>query len=498
MSEQAEQHPTARRSSFYRGVLLTGSGAAVNIVLLFLETLLVVRWLLPADYGVYVLLVAVVNLGVVVVDLGCKTAVTQMIARGEPDRQAALASNVLAFRLVASMALSLLIWLGRDLLLVLDPSRELARYLGYVPVLLVVASYDELLSAILQGFQAYRQVATALIGRSILRLSLTVLFLGLLNLGVMALIYSWVASFVVSVAYQYLVLPLRRRPAFQPALLVPLLTFGLPLQGNRLLWFMFGRVNVFLIGAFTGPASVAFYEVAARIPEALQRLSDSYLAVYFPTVTNLLATDRRATATAMLNRSIRLIAFATALLALVAVVFAEQIVVLLFSDKYAASGLAFAVLMIAFHVTFVGNVMGYTLTAAGRPGRSFAQSLVRTLGNIIGDILLIPVLGFVGPAVATMLSAYGANPIAVYLLRRSSVAVAIVPFLRQTLLLLVIAGIFVWARPSELIYKGAIVLAFVVLSGALSTIRVDDLSLLLPAGLFKRPSLRKGLLPDGN
>jgi type II secretory pathway predicted ATPase ExeA len=48
------------------------------------------------------------------------------------------------------------------------------------------------------------------------------------------------------------------------------------------------------------------------------------------------------------------------------------------------------------------------------------------------------------------------------------------------------------------VYKVAIVLVFVVLSALLSTISVDDLSLVLPRGLLKRPAVEKGLLPDGN
>lgn len=497
MSEQPEEHPAARRSAFYRGVLLTGSGTAINITLLFLETLLAVRWLPTEGYGIYVLLLAVVNLGIVVVDCGCKASVTQMIARGDPGRQAALANNALIFRLAAVAGLSVLIWLGSDLLSMVDPSRGLAQYVGYVPLLFAVASFDEILSAILQGFQVYRHMAIAQIGRSVLRLCLSAVLLGVYNLGVTALIYSWLISFAASAAYQYAVLPISRRVDYHRPLLGEMLRFGLPLQGTRLLWFTFSRINVLLLGALAGPASVAFYEVAARIPEALQRLYESYNTVYFPTVTALLSAGKRREAVWILNHSLRLISFAAALGALLVVLFGREITVILFSSKYADSSLAFAVLMIALHMTLIGTMMGYTLTSAGYPGRSLSQDFARTALNVVGDLVLIPLLGFVGPALATSAAAYTANPVALWLLRRSGVAVGVGPYAKQTLLLLSFAAFFWWAQPAELVLRVVMLILFILLNVALSTISLDDLSLILPRGILRRLVLSSELAPDG-
>src|SRR5262249_47402453 len=158
-----------------------------------------------------------------------------------------------------------------------------------------------------------------------------------------------------------------------------------------------------------GPASVAYYAVATRIPDALQRLAESYLAVFFPTMSAMLARGRGDEAGQLLSRSLRLISFATALVALIAVLFNQEIMILLFEQKYAASGWGFAVLMVGFHIIFTMNLMGYTLTAAGQSMRSFGASLVQAVANIAGNVLLIPSLSFIGSALADMLSAYAAS-----------------------------------------------------------------------------------------
>lgn len=497
MTSNKGAHVLSRPSAFYRGVLLTGSGTAINIALLFIESLVVVRWLTPENYGVYVLLIAVANFGTVFVDCGCKTSVTQMIAAGDRETQSALANNALVFRLIAVLVVSGAIWLGRGLFVWLDPSGALLNYILYVPLLLAVASYDELLSAILQGFQAYRHMAVAQVSRSLFRLCLSVALLGVFHLGVMALIYSWIVSFVVSAGYQYAVLPITRRFSIHRRLLGDMLRFGVPLQGTRLLWFTFGRVNILLLGALAGPASVAYYEVAARIPEALQRLYESYNTVYFPTVTALLAAGKKREAIWILNHSLRLISFGAAVGALAVVLFGREITILLFSNKYAESSTAFALLMIALHMTLISNIMGYTLTSAGFPGRSLGQDLTRTVLNTLGDLVLIPLLGFVGPALATNLATYSANPLVLWLLRRSGVGVAVGPYAKQTMLLLCCAGVFWWAQPVGTVYKAAIMLLFVVLNVAMSTISLDDLALVIPKGILRRPVLAGELASDG-
>ena len=64
--------------------------------------------------------------------------------------------------------------------------------------------------------------------------------------------------------------------------------------------------------------------------------------------------------------------------------------------------------------------MGYALTAAGYPGRSLGENSIRTTLNLLGNLVLIPILGTVGPAIARLLSVYISNPINVWLLRRSN------------------------------------------------------------------------------
>jgi O-antigen/teichoic acid export membrane protein len=480
-----------------RGFVFTGSGAMINLIFLMLETIIAARLVSTSGYGIYTLLVTLVNFLVVMADFGGKTAVTQMLAGSTAERQAAIVNSVVVFRLAMIAIIGAVIWLAQGPLTMLDSTPGLVRYLGYLPLMLLGASLDELLFGMLQGFHSYRHIAAALVLRSVLRLGLTAVLLVVFQLGTLALIYSWIISFAASSIYQYLALPTTRRASCQRAMLAEMLRFGFPLQMTRFLWLGFRRVDVLLLGTLAGPAGVAFYAVASRIPDALQRMSESYIAVFFPTMSTLLKSSQRGQAHQMMNQSLRLISFISALMAIGGVVYSRPITLLLFSEKYIASAPILAVLMLGFHITIVVNLMGYTLTAAGYPGRSLGENLVRTGLNVLGDLLLIPIYGFAGPAFATLISTYASNPLAIWLLQRSGNPVEVRPYAIQSLILLLCAGMF-WLVQGGLIFGTTIVVIFIILNILLSTISYEDLRMLISSRQTNLPGVAQESLSNGS
>jgi O-antigen/teichoic acid export membrane protein len=469
-----------RPAGVRQAVMLTSTGAIVTMIFLFLETTLAARLLSTDAFGVYVLVVAVVNFLMMAVDFGVKTAVTQLIARDDGPSRAAIVNSAILFRLAVVACVWALLWLPRDLFARLDPAGDVLPYLGQIPPMVLVASLDQLLFGMLQGFQAYRPLATAQIVRSTLRLALTAILIGPLGLGVAGLLYSWTISFAASTTYQYWALPVAKRWTCQRAVLAELLRFGAPLQFAGFLWFVFGRIQTLILGAWSGPSSVAYLAVASRIPEALQQVAESYMAVYFPRMTGLLASGQRVEASRMLQTSLRLVSFGAALLALTGVLFGDWITELLFSSRYAASAPAFAVLMVTLHMVLVVNLFGYTLTSAGHPQRSLTVDIVRTGVLVCGSLALIPPFGFMGAAYARLVSSYVGSPVVVRLLRRDGPRVSVEPCLMQTGLLLVCAILAHWAEP--LVLKLLLAILFVLSNAALRTVTSTDVGLLLPVG----------------
>ncbi len=489
--------PSIRRTSFFQGVTFTGAGTALNIVFLFLETMVAVRVLDTESYGIYALLVVVVNFLVMVTDFGTTTSVTQLIASSNPSRQATLVSSAITFRIVVAAFLSLfIISLRRAAVFLLDPSMVLWGYALYIPMMLTVASLDESLQAILQGYQAFRHMAIASGLRTVLRLGLSVIFLFILHLGLEGLIYSWTISFGAAVIYEYLVLPPpSRRLVLNRDVLGETLRFGFPLQLNRFLWFVSGRADILLLGMFIGPSAVALFDVGGRIPNALVRLTQSYSAVYFPTMTELLSKGEKDRAHLLLNRSLRMISFIMALSALISVVFGQQIIGVLFSSRYEQSSTVFSLLMIGLQMNVLVTLMGYTLVSSGYPGRSLASNAIRETLIVVADLVLIPLWGLIGPAYGKLVAYYVANPISVWMLRRSRIRVVMAPYIKQTVLLWLSAALFWWLQPEGFLTRAVIIVAFLALNVALSGVSHEDAALILPHALLKRLGRWKEAVP---
>ena len=502
-NHQAEEHvvdktpPSSRRPSFFQGVTFTGAGTALNIIFLFLETMVAVRVLDTESFGIYALLVVVVNFLVMVTDVGSTTSVTQLIASSQPSRQATLVSSTIVFRFIVLAIVSLLIVLfGRTATFLLDPSMVLLEYSIFIPMMLMTVSLDESLQAILQGYHAFHHIAIANGLRTVLRLGLSVVFLLVLHLGIEGLIYSWVISFGIAVVYEYMVLPPpAKRLSLNRQLMGETLRFGLPLQLNRFLWFVSARADVLLLGLLMGPSAVALFEVGGRIPNALVRLTQSYSAVYFPTMTELLSKAEKDRAHLLLNRSLRVLSFIMALCALGAVVFGQEIVTMLFSAKYEASSMVFALLMIGLQMNVLVTLMGYTMVSAGSPGNSLAANAIRETLIVVSDLILIPLWGLLGPAFGKLAAYYLANPISVWMLRRSHIRVVMAPYIKQTALLWLCAILFWWLQPQGFLLRAMMIVIFFGLNLALSTISQEDVALMLPHALTRRLTKRKEAAP---
>lgn len=163
--------------------------------------------------------------------------------------------------------------------------------------------------------------------------------------------------------------------------------------------------------------------------------------------------------------------------------FSQEVITFLFSSKYAGSAPAFALLMIALHLKLLVRVLGYTLTAAGHPGRSLAVDVARTVVSAAGALLLIPSLGVAGAALAAVMGGYASAPVAAWLVRRRRFSLAVAPYAKQTLILVLCGALGWWVgstgSAAAPLYKFALITVFIALNLLCSTISGEDLRLLV-------------------
>jgi O-antigen/teichoic acid export membrane protein len=83
-------------------------------------------------------------------------------------------------------------------------------------------------------------------------------------------------------------------------------------------------------------------------------------------------------------------------MALISFLFGKEIVVLIFSKQYLPSSMAFSLLMLNFYFKVMATTMGYSFVPAGYPSIPARISAVACIISIVGSLILVPILGFMG------------------------------------------------------------------------------------------------------
>jgi len=470
---------------FIKGVMSLGTGSLLAVLFGFLNLTIAARVIPKEDLGVCFLIFAIVGLVEVIGSLGLRPSAAKFVAGASSDRERqVIINNLLTFKLLIILSLSLLAIVSKPVVLHFFPSKMLSLLFIYVPVLFCIQSADLMLESIMQGFQLYKKMASIRVLASALNFLMVLLFLLVMRLGVEGFILATIFSLSFAALLRYWMIPVQKSLAFDRNTLRRLIKFGLPLQGNDILTFVSQRLDILILGAMVTPAAVAYLGIARRIPEVLLRLSNSLYSVYFPFTSDLFGRGQQAQVEEILNRVLRLTSFVTMFGALVVVLFQREIIVLVFSEKYLPSAPALGILMIIFTLSVASTILDYTLIAAGHPGYLPIISLADTVPSVVANLLLIPPFGFMGAVFAKLIANVTTNPVSVWGLRREKIGVKVGGYLKPLLFLMICLGIYLGLGRHTIALKAVMMMLFVVLCMSFSVVTSRDV-----VDLFKNLNL---------
>ena len=291
-------------------------------------------------------------------------------------------------------------------------------------------------------------------------------------------------------------IPVKKKLVLRRDLIKELATFGLPLQLNDILNFIFTRIDTLVIGVLLGPTDIAIYEVARKIPDSLRQLYEPFRSVYFAFSSKLFALGDRQRAAGLLNDSTRLVAFGSLFGAAIALLYGKDIIEMLFSAKYMLSAPIFVLLMLNLSASLVGNVLGNTLVTVGESGKPAVVNLFNTVGSLLGCVLLTPVLGVAGAAIGTTFGTLTVYPPMMMYLRRR-IDARIMPYLKPMLIFCAWAALILLLQPASSLAKFGSIVLFLVACMLVSVVTRHDVMLLLEGtGVPSWRPIRK-LFPRG-
>ncbi len=390
-----------------RDILLQVLVRLTNLGLGVLVTALVVRTLGQSGYGQWSTTLIVLTMIGLVANFGTEGIATREAAR-DPDQAHEWIGAVMMIRIYLLVPL---VVLAVGAVFVMHESRQML-IAGLILVITMPFSGFSALQLVFQLRVKNLVPMLVLTLRSVLW-ALAVLFIYLRGYGMIALAIGLSVTTAIGTIFQsYMAIKMADRvPHPSRTRVVPLLRAAVPVGISGMLIIAYARIDQILVFSIvgSGPAGLygAVYNVldqAHFVPISILTTLAPVMAASWPADPLRLRRTARLTAELMAICSFGALAFA--------IVAATPLVELVFGAAFAPAAPALPVLAGAFVFICFGYLNGNLMVVLGLQKRLLYISLLALVVNVVGNVLLLPSVGFMAAAwmtLATEMVVFGAT-----------------------------------------------------------------------------------------
>ena len=370
-----------------------GLGTFGSKVLVFLMVRFYTEYLSPADYGTADLITQTANLLIPLLSLGITDAVFRFVMDEAED-----AAGVFTAGLFVVLA-------GGALAVVLASVAGAAVDGAWLIAVFIIASNFHTLAAQfvrakgdMTCFAVQGLINTALV------IGLNILFLAVFRLGVTGYILSTVAADVLTTGHLVLRAKLwksLKKP--EKGTLSRMLRYCVPLIPTATFWWITSVSDRYIITAWLGNSANGIYAVAAKLPTILTVLSSVFMEAWLFSA----VTERQEGAAAHLQfyASVwRTFVAGMVLSASGVIAFSRLLVRLLAEEEYFDAWQFVSVLCLAMVFAAFSTFLSSVYVVSKKSTLSFWTALLGAGSNAILNLILIPRIGVMGAALATLAS----------------------------------------------------------------------------------------------
>lgn len=420
---QAQEPKHSESRDFLSSVAVSLGLRLAAVIFGFLAQLFLARTLAPHEFGLVMYVLAWVNLALVPSVLGFDTAAVRFFADFRRAKDIASMSRFLAFSRRTVTALSVSVCLVFTTVGLVNNSSTSNRGLTFVAgaVALPLMAHLKIAEGGLRGFGSVKQ---AQIGSTIVApagwivIAAVAFYVDADAYGPATVLLARVAAHVIALACAAVFLR-QTISRWRARLLGRDLDLGV---SQERLWMstaagltvvsgmtlILGQIDVVIVGAVLGDAEAGAYAVATRVSGLLGVLLVAVNFVIAPSIVE--HTSRNASLLQVdgfqrLVRRATTISFYGALLGGIAILVCGREILTLFGESYSDGVMTVLLPLLAAQlVNAVCGPVGLVLNMTGHQGVSGRILGAAVVANLVLDLLLVPRIGLVGAAVATIAS----------------------------------------------------------------------------------------------
>lgn len=183
--------------------------------------------------------------------------------------------------------------------------------------------------------------------------------------------------------------------------ILSLLSKGWPLMISGIAVLLYMKIDQFFISEYLDYSDVGMYSAATRLCEGLFLISAIVIPSFFPSMVRYKQSNN--------NRYFFIVEKLTTILFLIGIVIAfvifllsKEIIILLYGIEYLDSHLVLRIYAISIPIVYIGDVLSRWLIIENLLMHSMLRHFLGLIANITLNIILIPIYGIEGAAVASV------------------------------------------------------------------------------------------------
>lgn len=372
-----------------------------RIILSFIVTIFVVRYLGPKDFGLFSYVLSFFWLFASLSTLGLESITTREIVK-YPDNKNEIIGTVFFLRLAGSVtAISII---------------------GVILVVLGEDSFTTILILLLSGsflFQSFSAIEYYFRGKvqakyNAYALSASVLLSSLLKV-IFIIIKAPLIYFILAVVFEYAVLAIGLILVYQmnhlsvfnwkysKVIALSLLKDAWPLALSGIVVMVYMKIDQIMIKNMLSEEAVGYYASAVRLCESWYFIPVTLCNSIFPAIVNAKNVSEEFYNNRM-QKLYDILTWSAIGIAIPVTIFSDQIITLLFGAEFSPASPVLIIYIWAGVAVFLGVASSQYLINENLTKLSFFRSFIGMIINVVLNFIFIPIYGIVGSAIATLIS----------------------------------------------------------------------------------------------
>lgn len=396
----AEQAPTLKHKTI-SGILWQLVQKGSTQIIGFVVSIILARLLDPDEFGVVAMTSIFMTVAAVVAESGLGTSLVQKKEIDDLDKD-----TVFHFGFLISLILYLILFFSAPLIARLYETVELVPIIRVLAISLLFSSFTSVQSALVLREMDFRKYFYANLAASILS-AIVGISMAYNGYGVWALVAQTLVRSFTIVLVIFLFVRWLPRFRFSWGRLKQLYSFGLNLMAANLIGTIFNELRGFLIGVRFKASDLAFFNRGNSLPGLIyENVNGTISSVLFPAMTKV--QDDKSCVKNSMRRAMMTSVFILAPILVLLAATSYQVILILFTDKWAPA-IPYMQVVVFYHLfSIVGMANLQAMNAIGRSDITFKLEFVKKpilLAILLYTSSISPLALSIGTAVYAIIGA---------------------------------------------------------------------------------------------